>query len=59
MSEVEFESLPEGHLIRKFCKEHGITDPETRQALCDLVRGVVVAAVAGLVTSVEIGRPEL
>ncbi len=59
MSEVEFENLPEDHPIRKFCAEYGIEDEYARQALCDLVRDVVVAAVAGLVTRVETGRPEL
>ena len=41
MSEIEFENLPEEHPIRKFCAEYGIEDEYARQALCDMVRGVV------------------
>lgn len=46
--QVSYETLPNGHPIRKFCEDNRITDPVVRHELCLLVMNAVKTAAVRL-----------
>lgn len=45
MAAIEFDDLPAGHPIKKYCEVWGVEDPVQRADLCELVKRAVLAAV--------------